>query len=189
MPQPAHDETAEPRFDYVVVGAGSAGCVLANRLSENGQHRVLLIEAGGRDSNYKIHVPALVAHLLKDERITWPFVTEPQEASAQPRAALVTGPGAWRIQLDQRKRLRPGRSGGIRFAWREQGCDGWGYADMLPYFKRLEDFPDGDPAQRGHGGPVGVTELKNFDALADAFVDGCHEAGYQRNPDYNGGVV
>ncbi len=186
MVQPVNTEDAAQEYDYVIVGAGSAGCVVANRLSESGAYRVLLIEAGGRDSNYKIHIPLMVAHLLKDKKFTWPFMTEPQ-------AHLHN-----REQLWSRGRVLGGSSsinGNVYVrgdpaefdAWSSQGCDGWSYAEMLPYLKRLEDFPDGDPAQRGTGGPIGVTDLKNFDALADAFVDGCHEAGYERNADYNGG--
>lgn len=187
MPRTEDQEPETPSFDYIVVGAGSAGCVVANRLSENRAHRVLLIEAGGRDSSYKIHVPALVAHLLKDERVTWPFVTEPQTHLHNREQLWVRGRvlgGSSSINGNVYVRGDPAEYD----AWASQGCNGWGYADMLPYLKRLEDFPDGDPAQRGRGGPIGVTSLKNFDALADAFVDGCHEAGYERNDDYNGGV-
>jgi choline dehydrogenase len=185
MPGSTNKDTAE--FDFIVVGAGSAGCVLANRLSESGKHRVLLVEAGGRDSNYKIHIPLMVAHLLKDERITWPFMTEPQTHLHNREQLWARGKvlgGCSSINGNVYVRGDPAEFD----YWTEIGCAGWGYDDMLPYLKKLEDYPGGDPAQRGRGGPVGVTSLEKFDALADAFVDGCDEAGYERNADYNGGV-
>ena len=177
-------ENAE--FDYVVVGAGSSGCALANRLSADGRHQVLLIEAGGRDNHLNIHIPLFVARLLMDERLTWPFKTEPQtHLNGKP-------------QLWVRGRVLGGSSSinGNLFVrgdpaeydnWRRAGCEGWGYSDMLPIFKRLEDYPEGDPAIRGRGGPVGVTNLRNFDPLSNAFVDACEQNGYRRLQDYNDG--
>ena len=177
-------ETAE--FDFIVVGAGSSGCVLANRLSADVRHRVLLVEAGGRDNHLNIHIPMLVARVLMDERLTWPFKTEPQ--------AHLNG----KQQLWVRGRVIGGSSSinGNLFVrgdpaeydkWRDEGCAGWGYSDLLPIFKRLEDFPEGDPAVRGTGGPIGVTRLDKFDALADAFVDACEQNGYRKLHDYNDG--
>src|SRR5688572_11489675 len=177
-------ESAE--FDYIVVGAGSSGCVVANRLSADGRHQVLLIEAGRRDNHINIHIPMLVAKVLMDERFTWPFKTEPQ--------AHLNG----KQQLWVRGRVIGGSSSinGNLFVrgdpkeydkWRDWGCAGWGYSDLLPVFKRLEDFPEGDPNVRGRGGPVGVTRLDKFDALADAFVDACEQNGYRKLHDYNDG--
>ena len=173
-------------FDYVVVGAGSSGCVMANRLSADGRHQVLLIEAGGRDNNINIRIPVMVAKLLMDERVTWPFMTEPQtHLNGKP-------------QLWVRGRVIGGSNAinGLLFVrgdpaeydkWREAGCAGWGYSDLLPYFKRLEDYPEGDPAVRGRGGPIGVTNLGHFDELVDAFVDACEQNGFKRLSDYNDG--
>ena len=173
-------------FDYIVVGAGSSGCVVANRLSAGGKHEVLLVEAGGRDNNINIHIPVMVAKLLMDERVTWPFKTEPQtHLNGKP-------------QLWVRGRVIGGSNSinGLLFVrgdpaeydkWREAGCAGWGYSDMLPYFKRLEDYPEGDPAVRGRGGPIGVTNLDKFDELVDAFVDACEQNGFKRLSDYNDG--
>ena len=173
-------------FDYVIVGAGSAGCVIANRLSADGRHQVLLVEAGGRDNKINIRIPLMVAKLLMDERVTWPFKTEPQtHLNGKP-------------QLWVRGRVIGGSNSinGLLFVrgdpaeydkWRDAGCAGWGYSDLLPYFKRLEDYPAGDPAIRGRGGPIGVTNLGHFDELVDAFVDACEQNGYKRLSDYNDG--
>ncbi len=175
-----------PEFDYIIVGAGSAGCALANRLSADGSSQVLLVEAGRRDNHVNIKVPMFVAKVLMDDRFTWPFKTEPQEH--------LDG----RQQLWVRGRVIGGSSSinGNLFVrgdpkefdkWRSDGCAGWGWSDMLPVFKRIEDFPEGDAELRGRGGPIGVTRLHKFDELADAFVDACESMGSQRLHDYNDG--
>jgi len=176
----------EPEFDFIVVGAGSAGCVVANRLSADRSQRVLLIEAGGRDSNIKFRIPLMVVHLLRDPRFTWPFETVPQ-ASLNDRTQLwvrgkVLG-GSSSINGNVYVRGDPA----VFDSWEDMGAPGWSYAEMLPYFKRMEDFPQGDPERRGHGGPIGVTKLDRFDRLADAFLAGCGEIGHEVVEDYNGG--
>ena len=173
-------------FDYIVVGAGSSGCVVANRLSEDARHQVLLIEAGGRDNHLNIHIPLFVARLLMDERVTWPFKTEPQVHLNGKQQLWVRGRvigGSSSINGNLFVRGDPAEYD----HWRDAGCAGWGYSDLLPLFKRLEDYPEGDPAVRGSGGPIGVTNLHKFDALSDAFVDACEENGYRRLSDYNDG--
>ena len=173
-------------YDYIVVGAGSAGCVLANRLSENPDHHVLLIEAGGRDNTLNIRIPVLVANILRDERYTWPFMTEPQvHANGQKhlwvRGKVLGGSGAINGSLFV-------RGDPLEYdAWRDHGCPGWSYAELLPYFKRLEHFPAGDPAVRGRGGPIGITKLDEFNELSDAFVDAADSCGYRKVADYNDG--
>ena len=174
------------QFDYVIVGAGSAGCVLANRLSADVRNQVLLIEAGGRDNRLNIHIPLFVARLLMDETVTWPFKTEPQthlngKQQLWVRGRVIGGSSSINGNLFVRGDPQEYDS------WRDAGCTGWGYSDMLPIFKRLEDYPEGDPAVRGRGGPVGVTNLNKFDELSDAFVDACEESGYRRLSDYNDG--
>jgi choline dehydrogenase len=175
-----------PEFDFIVVGAGSAGCALANRLSEDGASRVLLVEAGGRDSSINFKIPLMVVNLLKDPNVTWPFVTEPQSALKD------------RVQLWTRGRVLGGSSSingnvyvrgdpAVFDSWADLGCRGWGWADMLPSFKRMEDYPRGNPALRGRGGPIGVTKLEKFDRLADGFLAASHEAGHERIEDYNDG--
>ncbi len=177
-------ENAE--FDFIVVGAGSAGCVLANRLTESGHHTVLLIEAGGRDSSLNIQIPLMVAKLLNDERYTWQYQTEPQawlnnKPQRWVRGRVIGGSGS--INGNLFVRGDPLEYDG----WRDQGCAGWGYSDLMPYFKRLEDYPEGDQAVRGSGGPIHCTNLNKFDPLSDAFVAACGEAGFKQLTDYNDG--
>lgn len=173
-------------FDFIVVGAGSAGCAVAARLSEDGRERVLLIEAGPRDTSINIHIPLMVVNLLKDPAHTWPLVTEPQAALND------------RTQLWTRGRMLGGSSSingcvyvrgdpGEFDSWEAMGLPGWGWSDMLPYFKRMESYAPGDPATRGHDGPIGVTSLKHFGALADAYVQASGEAGFDIVEDYNDG--
>lgn len=182
-----HTIADNAQFDFIVVGAGSAGCVLANRLSADGRHQVLLIEAGGRDSSINIRIPIFVAKLLKDERFTWPFQTEPQNHLKGQRSLWVQGKvigGSGSINGNLFVRGDPANYD----QWRDSGCSGWGYSDLLPYFKRLEDFPRGDPAVRGRGGPIGCTQLEHFDELSDAFLAASAEAGFRRVADYNDGA-
>ena len=177
---------ADSKFDFIVVGAGSAGCVIANRLSEDERNQVLLIEAGGLDNSLNIRIPVLVANILRDQHFTWPFMTEPQvHANGQKhlwvRGKVLGGSGSINGSIFV-------RGDPLEYdKWRDQGCHGWGYADLLPYFKQLEDFPMGDPGVRGHGGPIGITKLDEFNELSSAFVDAACHAGYHKVVDYNDG--
>jgi choline dehydrogenase len=173
-------------FDYVIVGAGSAGCVLANRLSADGRQTVLLLEAGGKDNNLNIHIPILVANILRDERLTWPLLTEPQTSLKGQRQLWVQGKvlgGSSSINGNLYVRGDPAEYDN----WAASGCIGWSYTDLLPYFKRLEDYPAGDPQARGRGGPIGCTQLRNFDPLSNAFILACEQAGSPVRADYNDG--
>ena len=174
---------APEAYDYVIVGAGSAGCTLAARLTEGGKYSVLLLEAGGSDRRLWVRVPLGVGKLLNDEQCVWKANTEPQ---AELRGNKLYWPSG---------RILGGSSSvnGIVFVrghpakydeWQAAGCPGWGYADVLPYFKKLEDCSFGDPKVRGRGGPIAVTELGG-DAISDAFVSACGEAGVPRVADYN----
>ena len=176
----------EGDYDFIVVGAGSAGCAVAARLSEEPANRVLLVEAGGRDNNINIHIPLMVVNLLKNPAVTWPFITEPQKALNDRKQLWTRGRvlgGSSSINGNVYVRGDPAEFD----SWADLGLPGWGWADMLPYFKRMERFPQGDPSLRGHDGPISVTSLERFDELAIGYVDACAEAGFDIIPDYNDG--
>jgi choline dehydrogenase len=176
----------ERSFDYIVVGAGSAGAALAARLTESGKHRVLLLEAGGADRNPWIHIPLGVGKLLTNERYAWKFETEPQaELNGQkvywPRGKVLGGSSALNgmayVWGD------PEQFDG----WRRAGLEGWGWSDVKPYFRRMESNPFTCEEGRGHAGPVRITDRKSYDRdpLSDGFVAACREAGIPETADYN----
>jgi choline dehydrogenase len=183
------DSTAQKTtetFDFIVVGAGSAGCALAGRLSENPQHRVLLIEAGIDDPWVWIRIPTGVAKIVVGERAMWRFDTEPSpgvngRALFCPRGKNVGGTaninGMFWVRGDPAEYDN----------WARLGNAGWSYADVLPLFKRMENYAQGDPAVRGHDGPLVITEYGPRDTLSDAFLKACAQAGIPENPDTNSG--
>ena len=173
------------RFDYVIVGAGSAGCVLAERLSADPALRVLLIEAGPRDRNPWIHVPGGIFKLINNPAVDWCYLTEPEPGLNGRRMALPSG----RVlggssSINGMIYVRGQRSD--YDGWRDLGNRGWSYDEVLPYFKRSEDQARGGDAFHGAGGPLGVSDPRFRFPIVDAFVAAAQEAGLPANPDFNG---
>ena len=181
--------------DYIVVGAGSAGCVLANRLSADGKAKVILLEAGGDDrptrnpgqflSNLMIHVPVGYSQTLKDPKVNWLYSTEPDP-----------GTGG-RVHIWPRGKVLGGSSSinGLLYirgqhadydGWRQLGCEGWGWDDVRPYFMRAEHQERGADDHHAVGGPLNVSDVTQTHEVSDAVVEACVEAGLPRNKDVNG---
>lgn len=176
-------------YDYIIVGAGSAGCVLANRLSELENSTVLLIEAGGPDDKPEIHVPLAYMELQKSE-VDWQFVTAPQEYSCHlfdshrscwPRGKVLGGTSSINLMVYTRgNKLDYDRWENV------YGAEGWGWEDVFPYFKKSEDFQtEGDEGYHGYGGPLTVTKAQYVTPVARAFVEAGKELGFEEL-DYNG---
>ena len=170
--------------DYVIVGAGSAGCVLADRLSEDGA-RVVLLEAGPADWHPMIHVPAGVLKLLHNPRVNWNYASEPEAGTAGrpihwPRGRVLGGSSSINGMLYVRG--HPSDYDG----WAQMGCRGWSYADVLPLFMKSERYAPGDPSVRGKDGPLKVEDYRTILPLTHHFVQAAQEAGFPLNPDLNG---
>jgi choline dehydrogenase len=172
-------------FDYVIVGAGSAGCVLANRLSRNASLRVLLLEAGGQDSNFWLKVPAGVPRVVNDPRLTWGYVSEPEPGLNDRRIAWPRGRtlgGSSSINGHVYMRGAPQDYDG----WRAQGNPGWGWTEVLPYFKRSERHYLGESELHGGSGELSVSPLHEPHPASAAFVQAARNLGIQANEDFNG---
>ena len=178
--------TTEAReFDYVIVGAGSAGCVLANRLSADGKNSVLLLEAGPKDTNIWIHVPLGYGKLFKEKTVNWMYQTEPEPELGgrqvfQPRGKVLGGSSSINGLLYVRGQHED------YDRWRQRGNSGWGYDDVLPYFKKAENQQRGGDKYHGVGGPLPVSDLGHPDPLSAAFIEAAAETGLPVNPDFNG---
>ncbi|MGH3398389.1 MAG: GMC family oxidoreductase [Streptosporangiaceae bacterium] len=172
-------------YDYVIVGAGSAGCVLASRLTENPDTRVLVLEAGPPDEADEIHIPAAVSTLFKST-YDWDYQTEPQSRAGDrsiywPRGRVLGGSSSINAMIYIR---------GSRYdydTWRDEyGCDGWGYTDLMPYFLRAEGNSRGESAFHGATGPLSVQDLRYKSSLTGAFVAAAQACGVPANDDFNG---
>lgn len=179
----SHTTTAEA-YDFIIVGAGSAGCVLAARLSENGRYSVLLLEAGGRDTSPWIRVPIGVTKLFSHPTLNWRFETEPVDALNgrrlyQPRGKMLGGTSSLNGMIYIR-----GNAADYD-GWAERGCDGWDWASVLPYFRKSEKQARGPDRYHGVDGPLTVADLPGYE-VGEAFERAAVEAGLPRNLDFNG---
>lgn len=171
-------------YDFIIIGAGSAGCVMASRLSENPKRRVLLLEAGPRDKGLKIKAPAAFSQLYKT-KFDWAYETEPQPHLKNrklfwPRGKTLGGSSSINAMIY----IRGNRRDYDR--WRDLGAPGWGYDDVLPYFKKAEDQERGASEHHGVGGPLTVSDYHDCNPLCHAFIEAGEQAGWPRNPDFNG---
>jgi choline dehydrogenase len=184
-PQRPREDRVEGPFDYIVVGAGSAGCVLANRLTADGRHRVLLLEAGPEDRNVWIHVPIGYAKLFTDARHNWLYSSEPEpelggRSIIQPRGKVMGGSSSINGLLYIRGQAEDFNH------WRQLGNAGWSFDDVLPYFRRAEDQQRGEDELHGVGGPLSVSDVSETHPVCDAFIAACEQAGLPRTDDFNG---
>ena len=173
-------------YDYVIVGAGSAGCVLANRLSADPATRVLLLEAGPSDWNPLIHMPAGIARLATNRTLNWNYRTEPEPALGQrrlwwPRGRTLGGSSA----INAMCYIRGVAADYDRWA-EASGDPRWSWREVLPWFLRSEDNSRGANALHGTGGPLGVADLRHHNVLSEALIDAAQSAGFPRNDDFNG---
>jgi choline dehydrogenase len=172
-------------YDFIVTGAGSAGCVLAARLSENGRYRVLLLEAGGEDNHFWIHVPMGYAKTFVDPRVNWMFESEPEKelqgrTMYQPRGKVLGGTSSINGMIYMRGNAADYDQ------WRQLGNEGWSYDDVLPYFRKAEDNERGTSQYHGAGGPLRVSDQPYDWEIARALLAACKQAGIPETPDFNG---
>lgn len=171
-------------FDYVIVGSGSAGCVLAARLSEDPAVTVCLLEAGGSDRHPNVKIPAAFAKLFKSDR-DWAYYSDPEPGLMgrrlyMPRGKMIGGSSSMNAMLYVR-----GNQADYD-GWSKDGADGWSYDEVLPYFRRSENFSRGADQYHGVGGPLNVDDLRSRTSLTEIILAAAQEAGFTYNPDYNG---
>jgi len=171
-------------YDYIIIGAGSAGCVLANRLSEDPSVKVLLLEAGGRDRQREIHIPAAFSKLFQTP-CDWAYYTEAEPGLENrklywPRGKVLGGSSSLNAMIYIRGHRKDYDQ------WEELGNPGWSFADVLPYFKKSQNQERGPSEYHGTGGPLNVCDARCVNPLSHAFVDATEELGFPRNPDFNG---
>jgi choline dehydrogenase len=172
-------------YDYIVTGAGSAGCAVAARLSETGRYRVLLLEAGGRDSSPWIHIPVGYSWLFTHDTYNWRFESEPVaglngRTSYQPRGKMLGGTSSLNGMVYMRG------TAADYDGWRQLGCVGWDYESVLTFFRKAENQERGEDEFHGVGGPLNVTDAHYKHDIIDAIIEAAVEAGIPRNRDFNG---
>ena len=173
-------------FDYIIIGAGSAGCVLANRLTANPNIKVLLLEAGGKDTNPWIHIPGGYFKTMHNPNTDWCFTTEKEpncdnREMFYPRGKTLGGSSSINGMLYIR-----GQSNDYNY-WRQLGNVGWSWEDVLPYFKKSEDFQFGENEFHGSGGPIKVEKIRATFKVLDLFLEAAEEFGYKKTEDFNSG--
>lgn len=172
-------------FDYIIVGAGSAGCVLANRLSADPNVQVALLEAGGPDTNPVIHMPIGYGKSLHDPKLSWKFYTQPEpemqgRRHPLPRGKVLGGSSSLNGMIYIRGHREDFNT------WSNLGCTGWGWDDILPYFKKSENFEHGESALHGGSGPLAVTEVIDRNPTNKVLIDAFVEYGIEKTDDFNG---
>src|SRR5271154_7424446 len=177
--------TADETYDFIVTGAGSAGCAVAGRLSESGKSRVLLLEAGVKDTNPWIHVPLGYTKTYTDPRVNWMFDSEPEKelngrTLYQPRGKVLGGTSSINGMIYMRGNAADYDQ------WRQLGNEGWDYESVLPYFRKAEDNERGADEYHGSGGPLRVSNQPYEWEIAKALLEACQQAGIPYNPDFNG---
>ena len=178
-------EDGSDAYDFIVTGAGSAGCAVAARLSESGRHRVLLLEAGDRDRYPWIHVPLGYHKTFVNPKVNWMFESEPEaelngRVLYQPRGKVLGGTSSINGMVYMRG--TPADYDG----WRQSGCEGWDWDSVLPFFRKAQDQARGESEHHGVGGPLRVTDHRWKPPLAAALVEASIQAGIPANPDFNG---
>jgi len=178
--------TEAESFDYIVTGAGSAGCAVAARLSESGRHRVLLLEAGGKDRNPWIHIPMGFSQVYANPRVNWMYESEPEARLGgrrlyQPRGKVLGGTSSINGMVYMRGNAADYDE------WRQRGCTGWDWDSVLPYFKKAEHQERGANAFHGIGGPLRVSDQPHRSELADRVVEAAIQAGLPPIEDFNDG--
>lgn len=176
--------STERTYDYVIVGAGSAGCVVAARLSEDPDVRVAVLEAGGSDRQAEIQTPIAFPAVFKSG-IDWDLLGEPEPGLDGrriylPRGRVLGGCGSINAMIYARGNRADYDE------WAAAGADGWGYQDVLPYFRRSEDNERGEDPYHGVGGPLSISDSRSMHPLVDAMIEAAAQAGHERNPDFNG---
>ncbi|CAH2803630.1 MAG: Oxidoreductase, GMC family [uncultured Paraburkholderia sp.] len=173
-------------YDYIIVGAGSAGCILANRLSASGQYSVLLLEAGGKDSSFWFRVPVGFTRTYYNENYNWMYYSEPEKELGNrslycPRGKVQGGSGSINAMIYVRGQPADFDD------WAAAGNTGWAYRDVLPYFRKLESHPLGNTLYHGAEGPIRISPMKDaVHPICHVFLKGCDQAGYARSEDFNG---